>query len=105
VDLEKETANPLGFGTTVRTDRIAVHPGGRWLALVGLSHREGEFKDKPGYSGEIRIYDLPARTLALKRQFADFYPMWLEFSADGGRLACASPEGEVRAWDFVVPAK
>lgn len=105
VDLEKKAVRPLGLGHTNHTYRMAVHPGGRWLALVGISRGEGEFKDKPGSVGEVRIYDLPTRTLALKRQYADFYPMWVEFSADGRRLACASPDGEVRAWNFVAPAK
>lgn len=105
VDLKKKAVRPLGLGHTIHTYRMAVHPGGRWLALVGVSRGEGEFKDKPGSVGEVRIYDLPTRTLALKRQYANFYPMWAEFSGDGRRLACASPEGEVRAWDFVAPVK
>jgi len=105
VDLTNKTARPLGLGTTIHTHRMAVHPSGRWLALVGESYGEGEFRGKPASVGEVRIYDLPARKLALKRQCAEFRPMWVEFSSNGQRLACASPHGEAKAWDFMAPCK
>ena len=108
VDLEKSTAVTLKMGHTVVSNRMAIHPTDRWIAIVGCSRPVQNLGKEfpPGACvGELRIYDLASLKLVLTQQFAEFYPGWVEFANDGKKIICASHDGEVRSWNFDADPK
>lgn len=89
---------PLKMGTSIHTLCCAIDPSGEWLAVGGSARpdKKGDF-----YSvGELRIYHVRSGALAHRQQFDEFVPMWVAFTPSGKGLFAASPQGEVRRWDF-----
>lgn len=104
VDFENKEVIPLGMGHQCRTLSFALHPTQDWIVTVGGSRPD---KGKLLMTGELRVYQLSTRTLALRLQFADdFSPFKVKFTSDGKRLIAVQsgadgPGGKVRVWDFL----
>ncbi len=107
VDIKAGTTEPLGFGTSRRTERFALDPTDRWMAIAGTAFDDNgeEFDNKVITVFELRIYDMKTKALVLRKQFKNFDPYHLHFSDDGKKLICAGSFGEVRSWSINVTDK
>ena len=47
----------------------------------------------------MRVYHLPARTLAFRQQFEHLPLTWVSFTPSGNRIVAATADGRVMWWD------